>query len=527
MTYLAVPISGKDLKSCKEQIAAACKAGAEMLELRTDYIEGLDGDKLAELIASAKETGLPIIVTCRDSAQGGQNNLNPFVRKQILIEAVKLDADLIDCEYANFKKQEFGDSIKNALAENKKTRLILSAHNFKGPFENLDSIYEQMFTDFPDAIAKAAYLAKHINDCFAAFDILKKYGSKAIAICMGQTGVVSRIIAKKLDAFLTFASVEEDQSTAQGQLTIEKMKKTYRFGEINNKTEFFGLIGDPVEHSIGPIVHNACFAAEKLNKIYLPLLVNGGQIEFDEFLDNVTARGWLDFRGFSVTLPHKVSALEYAQKKGEYIELTAIQIGAVNTLVIGTNERLTGFNTDCGGAMDALTIAMGIKRKQLHNKIVACLGAGGAARAIIAGLVDAGAKVTIYNRTILKAQQLAKEFECHWANLDEIKNIEAEILVNCTSIGMFPKTDASPIPKEYIKPSMVVFDTVYNPLETLLLRQAKQAGAKVVNGSEMYIGQAAEQFKLFTHKDCPMDVLRKVTIETLKNKYLTPDRIGG
>jgi 3-dehydroquinate dehydratase/shikimate dehydrogenase len=265
MTYLAVPISGKDLKSCKEQITAAHKAGAEMLELRTDYLvlgtpngEGLNTDKLRELITITKETGLPAIVTCRDAGEGRQNNLNPPLRRQSLVEAIKFGADYIDCEYANFIKKDFGETIKKALSENTKTKLILSAHNFQSKFENLNEIYEQMYAVFPDAIAKTAYQANHINDCFEAFDILKKYGKKAIAICMGQAGIINRIIAKKLDAFLTFASGGENQETAAGQLTIEKMKKLYRFDAINGKTEFFGVIGDPVEHSIGPNVLNGC-----------------------------------------------------------------------------------------------------------------------------------------------------------------------------------------------------------------------------------------------------------------------------
>jgi len=499
-------------------MAAAVKAGAEMLELRTDYLEAIDIDKLKTLIATAKQTNLPIIVTCRDAPQGGQNNLPALLRSQILTEAIKLGADLIDCEYVNFKQKDFGQAIKKALAENKKTRLILSAHNFKESFESLDGIYEQMFAAFPAAIAKVAYHANHINDCFAAFDVLKKYGKKAIAVCMGQAGVTSRVIAKKLDAFLTFASLEDTAATALGQITIEKMKKLYRCDSINKKTELFGVIADPAGHSISPAVLNGCFEAEKMNRVYLPLLVTGGRKEFNEFMDNVTTRSWLDFRGFSVTIPHKVNALEYAKTKGEYIEPLAAKIGAVNTLTVGLNERINGYNTDYAGAMDALTDAMGIKRKQLHNKTAAVIGAGGAARAIVAGLADVGAKITIYNRTISKAQSLAAEFTCHSAGLEEIKNIDAEIIINCTSIGMHPNIDASSVPKECIKPSMVVFDTVYNPLETLLLQQAKQVGAKVVSGFEMFIGQAAEQFKLFTHKNCPMETICKVTLEALGKK---------
>ncbi|HBG25994.1 MAG: shikimate dehydrogenase [Planctomycetes bacterium GWF2_41_51] len=518
MTYLTVPISGKNLQSCKEQIGSAVRAGAEMLELRTDYIESLNIDKLKELIAYTEQTSLPVIVTCRDSAQGGQNNLSADLRKQILIEAVKLGADLIDCEFANFLKDDFGNDIKKTLAGNKKTRLILSEHNFKEPFENLAEIYEEMYSVFPEAIAKTAYQANHINDCFAAFDIMHEYGGKAIAICMGPAGIISRIITKKLGAFLTFASTEANTQTAPGQLTIEKMKKLYRYDTINKETEIFGVIADPVGHSISPQVHNACFATGNMNKVYLPLWVAGGQMDFNSFLDNVTTRKWLDFKGFSVTIPHKVNALEYAQKKGEYIEPVAIQIGAVNTLVIRDNERITGYNTDYAGAMDALTQVMGISKKQLKGKSIAVLGAGGVARAIVAGLADVGAKITIYNRTMEKARGLAGEFKCHFAQADEIQGSDAEIIINCTSIGMYPKTDVSPLPTKCLNASQTIFDTVYNPLETLLLKQAKQAGAKTVNGAEMFINQAAEQFKMFTQCDCPMEVIRKAVLNALTSK---------
>jgi 3-dehydroquinate dehydratase/shikimate dehydrogenase len=343
------------------------------------------------------------------------------------------------------------------------------------------------------------------------------YGQKAIAICMGKAGIVSRIIAKKLDAFMTFASIEDTAATAPGQLTIEQMK-SYRFDIINNKTELFGVIADPVAHSISPAVHNACFAAEKMNRVYLPLLVAGGQNDFNEFMNNTTSRPYLDFKGLSVTIPHKTSALEYAREKGEYIEALAAKIGAVNTLTIGINERISVFNTDYAGAMDALSNAMGITRKQLHGKTAAVIGAGGAARAIIAGLVDVGAKVIIYNRTISRAHGLAIEFDCRGEGLDDIKNLDAEIIINCTSIGMSPEINASPVPAQCLKSSMTVFDTVYNPAETLLLKQAKQAGAKTVSGIEMFINQAGEQFKLFTHTDCPMEILRKTTLENLGKK---------
>jgi 3-dehydroquinate dehydratase/shikimate dehydrogenase len=294
--------------------------------------------------------------------------------------------------------------------------------------------------------------------------------------------------------------------------------KSYRFDSIDSQSKLFGVIAAPVAHSISPAVHNALFAAEKMNRIYLPILVGGGQKEFNEFLDSVISRPYLDFKGFSITIPHKTNALEYAREKGEYIEPLAVKIGAVNTFTIGVNERISAYNTDYAGAMDALAGAMDITRKQLHNKTAAVIGAGGAARAIVAGLADAGAKVVIYNRTVSRANDLALEFGCRSESLKNIKNLEAEIIINCTSIGMYPEVNATPVPAECLKSSMIVFDTVYNPAQTLLLKQAKQAGAKTVSGGEMFIEQAAEQFKLFTHSNCPMETLRKTTLENLTKK---------
>ncbi|MEN6386335.1 MAG: shikimate dehydrogenase [Phycisphaerales bacterium] len=513
MTYLTIPICGKDLESCKEQIGSAVKAGAQMLELRTDYLQTLDTNILKNLLAEAKKTALPVIVTCRDAKEGGQNNIPAKIRKNILIDAVKFGADLIDCEFSNFIN--FEDDIQNVLADNKKTKLILSEHNFKEPFENLAEIYEEMYSVWPDAIAKTAYNATHINDCFAAFDILHEYGEKAIAICMGPAGAISRIMAKKLGSFLTFSNLGGDHQTAPGQVSIELMKKLYRYDAMNKETKFYGVIGDPIGHSISPAVHNSCFAAKKMNSVYLPLLVTGGKPEFDTFLNNINSRPWLDFKGFSITIPHKVNALEYAQEKGEYIEPVAVQIGAANTLSIGKNGRISGYNTDYTGAMTALTEVMGISKKELKGKKVACLGAGGVARAIIAGLTDVGAKVTIYNRTLTKAEGLAKEFQCHFADVDKLRKLDADIIINCTSIGMSPNDNESPLPKECIKPSHTVFDTVYNPKETMLLKDAKAAGAKVVHGTEMFVYQAAEQFKLFTQTDCPMEIMRETISKSL------------
>ncbi len=516
MAYLAVPIAAQNLDQARQQIKAALAAGAEMLELRTDYLENLDMDLVQSLIAearSATKQSLPVIVTCRDEKQGGARTYPEQLRIEILIEAVRAGSDFIDCEYDNFLSTEVQEKIKAVLAESSKTRLILSAHDFKSRFQDINRLYHDILTMCPTAIPKLVYTANHINDCFEAFDLLANSSGDSIVFCMGAAGLITRIIAKKLDSFVTFASIDEKTATAPGQLTIEQFRRLYRYDDIDADTELFGVIADPVGHSLSPAIHNACFADKGMNKLYLPLLVEGSQKEFDEFLNNILSRKWLNFRGFSVTIPHKENALNYVRDKQGFVEPLAEKIGAVNTLVIGTDGKLAAYNTDYAAALDSITSTLGITRAGLRDLPVAVIGAGGVARAIVAGLSDTGARIKIYNRTVKKAERLADEFSCDFAPLDDLPNVEAELLINCTSIGMYPNVDETPLPKECIKKDMVVFDTVYNPAETLLLKQAKQAGAKTIDGLSMFVNQALAQFKLFTGQNANSDIMRKTILQ--------------
>jgi len=518
MTYLAVPISGSDITAAGGQIESAKVAGAEMLELRTDYLNELNADLVKALLERAKSTKLPIIVTCRDKAQGGAGDWPLRLRTEILVEAIRAGADFVDCEYDNFLAGGTQAKLTEAIARHKGTRLILSAHNFTGPFDDLEALYEDIKTSCPQAIPKLVYTAGHINDCFEAFDLLHSAPGNVIVLCMGEAGLISRILAKKLGGFLTFASLDEKNATAPGQITIEQMKKLYRWDSINAETELFGVIGNPVAHSLSPAIFNACFSERGVNGLYLPLLVEGEKSDFNNFMENIVTGSRLDFGGFSVTIPHKAHALDYVNAAGEFVEPLAEDIGAVNTLKIGIGPRLSGYNTDYAGARDALCAALEIDKHGLHNMTVAVVGAGGAARAVVAGLADVGAKVTVYNRTVAKAQALSEEFKCRYAPLDALSQMDAQVVINCTSIGMYPDMDATPVPAERLKPGMTVFDTVYNPAETLLLKQAVKAGAKTISGTEMFIRQAMAQYKLFIGTeagDPPEKIMRKTVLEHL------------
>ena len=535
MTYLAVPIAAKNLEQAKRQIKAARAGGAEMLELRTDYLENLSVDLVKSLIAEAKATTglrMPIIVTCRSKQQGGAIAYPDRLRVDVLTGALKAGAEFIDFEYENFLSAENQERIKLALSQGSKGRLILSAHNFETneyhglPARDttakmavvLNKLYHTILAVYPAAIPKLVYKANHINDCFEAFDLLHQSSGERIVFCMGEAGLVSRIIAKKLNSFVTFASIDEKTATAPGQLTIEQFKKLYRYDFINTGTCLYGIIGSPVAHSLSPAIHNACFGRQGINAVYLPLLVEGEKEQFGEFVEKIVNRAWLGFAGFSVTIPHKANALNYVREKQGFIEPLAAKIGAANTIVVGQDGKLGVYNTDYAGALDAITSAPGIKKDDLKNMTVAVIGAGGVARAIVAGLTDAGAQITIYNRTVKKGKKLATEFGCDFAPLEKLPSVNAKLLINCTSVGMYPNVDAAPLPKECIKKDMVVFDAVYNPAETLLLKQAAEAGAKTIDGLSMFVNQAAAQFKLFTGKNANPKLMRKTICNRLSRQ---------
>jgi 3-dehydroquinate dehydratase/shikimate dehydrogenase len=517
-TKLAVPIAARNIDEVGTQIKSARAAGADILELRTDYLENLNVELLKRLIAEVKNSEdkkLPIIVTCRDKQQGGAIDYPQNLRVDILAAALKAGAEFIDFEYENFISIEGQEKIRLALSQSSRGRLILSAHNFETKFDNIGKLYRKILNVCPVAIPKLIYVANHITDCFDAFDLLHQTSAERIIFCMGPGGLISRILAKKLGCFLTFASIDELNATAPGQLTIKDLKQLYRYDYIDAETQLYGVIADPVGHSFSPAIHNACFGEMQMNKLYLPLLVEGGQSGFDSFLHHALLRKWLNFRAFSITIPHKQNALSYVRASRGYIEPLAQKIGAANTLLVGPDGKLEAYNTDYAGALDAITAGMKISKAKLNGLPVAVVGAGGVSRAIVAGLSDAGAQIKIYNRTVEKAQKLAAEFDCEFAPLDDLESLDAKLLINCTSIGMYPNVETTPVPKELLKRGMTIFDTVYNPAETLLLKEAKKKRIKTIDGVSMFVNQAMAQFKLFTNTDANPELMRKVVLENL------------
>jgi shikimate dehydrogenase len=267
---------------------------------------------------------------------------------------------------------------------------------------------------------------------------------------------------------------------------------------INGRTEVYGIIGNPVSHSLSPAMHNRAFAALGLNKVYLPF-------EVREVADAMTGLRALGIRGASVTIPHKQAVIHHLDE----IEPVAARIGAVNTLVID-GPRIKGYNTDWLGANRALA-----EELEPAGQMVLILGAGGSARAIGFGLLEAGATVVLASRTPERGQLLAKELGCEWVPLSQAGSIPAAVLVNATSVGMAPRQEQTPMDRETLAGFEVVMDIVYAPLETRLLGEARAAGCRVVNGLAMLLYQGAAQFELWTGRPAPVMAMRSALLSSL------------
>ena len=268
---------------------------------------------------------------------------------------------------------------------------------------------------------------------------------------------------------------------------------------IDINTSLYALLGDPVSHSLSPVMHNSAFLHTGYNGVYLAFRVK----EIGAAVSGIKALG---VKGASVTIPHKVSVMEFLDDLDEKAE----RIGAVNT-IINREGKLIGVNSDCLGAVKALS-----EKTTIKDKDVVILGAGGAARAIGFGIISEGGKITILNRSRDNGERLAKDLGAGFRPLSEIKKSACQILINATPVGMVPDTEAMPLRKQDLENEMVVMDIVYNPLKTRLLKEAENIGCTVVDGVSMFVYQGASQFELWTGKKAPVDIMRKAVLDVLR-----------
>ncbi|MGD0464357.1 MAG: shikimate dehydrogenase [Tepidisphaeraceae bacterium] len=512
MTHLCVPIFVTELPTARREIAAAAAAGADLIELRIDTLRDM-----YVLTLLLEDNILPAVVTCRSKSEGGFSQLDDAQRTAQLMSAIASGAECVDLELLAVQR------MKQIPAEIQ-SRLILSFHDFSAKPSDLAQLNRQM-NRHPAQVNKIVWKAGNILDNLDALKLLIRPDRSTIALCMGEAGLLSRVLARKFGAFLTFASLSDETATAPGQVAIAQMKNLYRWDNIGPATKLYGVAAHPVRHSMSPAIHNAAFTAVGYDGIYLPMLVEPDYQCFKAFMDGFLAFEELDFSGLSVTIPHKENALRYLRERSADVEGLAAAIGAVNTIAIGRRGGkafLQGKNTDYAAILDSITAEMKIKRDNLADLRVAILGAGGTARAAVAALAHYGATVILSNRTHDRAQALADEFNSGRGNIsavpiDDLLRADFQVFINTTSIGMHPNVGESPIgdrPPPF-SPKTLVFDTIYNPIKTRLLTQAEGTGANTISGVEMFVRQAAAQFETWTGKPAPHQVMRRVISDRL------------
>ena len=532
MTRLAVAIHVRSVQQGLGDAARAAELGAELVEFRIDRFT----DDPAQVAVLVERSPLPCIITCRPTSEGGYCTGDDQQRVEILGAAARLgvqEPTYVDVELATYQasaplRGEVDKMVDHpGQVQSTNTGLILSSHDFDARPADLIQKIEAMAAASACRVMKVAWQARSLRDNLEAFELIRQHHKPTIALCMGPWGLPSRVLAGKFGALLTYASLDHSSETAPGQPTVSELKTLYRWDAINAQTAVFGVIGDPVGHSMGPAIHNAGFDAVGFNGVYLPLHIPGEYEHFHATVDSWLAMEDLHFRGASVTIPHKQHLLRFVSQRGGEVEPIARQIGAANTLTVnrtGHGAPLTASNTDYAAALDAVCDGMSIERGGLKGVRVAVIGAGGVARAVVAGFAWQGATVVVYNRTFERGRELARKFNSAngkvvAAPLEKLCDCCCQVFINCTSVGMHPNTDATPIPSASAMrawgPGTVVFDTVYTPTHTRLLREARAAGCVTIGGAEMFVRQAAAQFRLWTGQEAPLDVFRRVLAERL------------
>lgn len=481
---IAVSIGRTRHKMVLAEHRALAERGAELVELRLDWLA-----RQPDLTRLLKDRPTPVIVACRRQIDRGRWRGSEQQRQQLLREAIAAGVEYVDLE---------GD-IAGAIPRYGKTKRIVSHHDFDETPRNLEALHARLAEKDAD-IVKLVTMANTPSDCARMLDLVANAKVPTVGFCMGELGIPSRILCGRYGAPFTYATFSRERVLAPGQLTFDEIRSIYRFDAIGKQTQLFGVLGDPIGHSLSPLIHNAAFAHEKLDAVYIPI-----RVPPDALTSTLEEFNRLGFRGYSVTIPHKEAVLERYGAK----EDPAWEIGAANTLYLDGEGNWQVTNTDYDAALESIRLGLDPDEEgRLEGKRALVLGAGGAARAVILGLIRNGAQVTIANRRSERGARLAEQFGCKQVQWENRMTVHADILVNCTPVGMHPNLDETPFDKNAFLEDMVVFDMVYNPENTLLLKEARERGCRTVSGIEMFVRQAAAQFEKFTGRSAPLDAMR-------------------
>jgi 3-dehydroquinate dehydratase/shikimate dehydrogenase len=499
--HICVVIGRTRHKMVQVEIQEAAKRGARLIELRLDFLA-----KAPDFKRLLENKPCPLVATVRRPQDGGRYGGTEEQRKMLLRQAIVAGFDWVDLE----------TDIAEEIRRFKDVKRLISYHNLREVPTDLERIHKQMCAQDADVV-KLAVRVQQPADNLRILNLIKHSPKPTVALGMGDLGVPSRLLAVKYGAPFTYAAFNKERGIAPGIPSFEEMRKTFFHDQITTATQVFAVIGDPVAHSLSPLIHNTALRQLGVNAVYLPVRVPRGDL--GAFLREFER---LPVRGYSVTIPHKEAAVTVAR----FTDQAVAEVGAANTLV-REPEGFSAYNTDYQAALDSLNAHLPPppdgSEASLHSRTVLLLGAGGVARAVAHALHRAGALVTISNRTPERALKLKEEVGCRVCDWEARNSVLCDLLVNCTSVGMHPNVDEIPVHPSVLKPDMMVFDTVYTPETTMLVREARSRGCHVLTGVDMFVRQAALQFKLFTNKVAPFDLMLAVARRALSPVHVRDD----
>ncbi len=482
-----------------ERASAAVKE-TPFLEFRLDYLSKPAAalPKLKQFLA--ENTAVTAIATCRLKSHGGKFDSTPTIEIDILIKAAQAGFQIVDLEL------ESAEALKPS--ELKKLRdtgvgLIVSQHNFKET-KDLDAVYKRIEPFAPNFV-KIVPTAKTLTDNVTLIRFIERISDHAsiIGICMGEAGIISRVLGLRAGSAFTFAAATVGEETGPGQIAARTLVDTYRIEDVDAATKIYGVAGNPVGKSLSPVMMNAAFRRETVNAVYLAL-------QTSKVADLVTLIAEIPIQGVSITMPHKQDILPFL----EHMDPLSKKIGACNTVlrVPSGDEKgkLYGFNTDVAGIVVPLE-----RRIPLKGAKILVLGAGGSARAAVFGLRDKGAEVHIYNRTPETSAKLARQSGAKVIKREAISKTAFDVIINATPVGMAGHKAPQILSAADLN-TKYVFDLVYNPADTPLIRLARQAGINVITGVEMFVQQGARQFEIWTGKPAPEEEMLRVVVHALR-----------
>jgi len=493
---VCVAVTGTDPNDLIDKAEALVRDNS-FLEFRLDYLSkpALALPRVKRFMESYP--GTVVIATCRRTASGGKFKGSIASQLDLLGKASASGCQLVDVELQTALK------CKPEQLQKLRTRaaLILSFHDFRGT-KKLNETLEKMRA-FPADFYKVVSTATMLADNISIIKFLSSEGDRSslVAMAMGEQGIISRVLGVRAGSVFTFASVSAGEETAPGQVTAQELRNVYRIEQVDAATRVYGVVGDPVAHSLSPAIMNAAFRRENVNAVYLALHAT-------TLKDLLACVREIPIHGISVTMPYKEAILPYLDNTDAH----TTKIGACNTVVRAQDGKLYGFNTDAAGILRPLEKRL----STLEGARILVLGAGGAARAAVFGLKERGSEVYILNRTSGPAQKLARKAHARSIKRADLKKLAFDVIVNATPIGM-GNTRETPLQEKEIN-ARYVFDMVYDPGETRLLKLAMERGAQIIPGIEMFVHQAARQFEIWTGKPAPWDEMLKVVLLALQDR---------